>query len=171
MPRDEDSTVVTIHLDQEGPVKTLTQAKLDQLAAAREKAIASRRRKQRDALQAKLNELRRVLGEDLRNETVELFASAIMRQEKRLRAKQNTLTQELTVALQGCRDEIASLRDMTYANNAARPNAKVSTTKVSQTPSTTRTPSEVSAVSSRGLKPTTSALSDISYVSSRGLKP
>ena len=148
MPRDNDS-VVTVSFDheQEGSGgKQLSQAKLDQLAAAREKALLARRKKQKSALEAKLNELRHILGRDLRNDTVEHFAHAMMKQEQRLRDKQNALTESMTEALQSVKDELRSLRKM-QMGPTARPDTRAAPSKP-----TPRTLSEVSAVSSRSLK-------------------
>ena len=93
MPKDNDSVVtVSFEPEQEGSSgKQLSQAKLDQLAAAREKALLARRKKQKSALEAKLNELRHVLGRDLRNDTVEHFSHAMMKQEGRLSVANRTL--------------------------------------------------------------------------------
>ena len=88
----------------------LSQKKLSQLAAAREKALLARKRKQRDRLEAKLSELRCVLGADMRNSTVEKFAEAIMKQEESLRNKQNQLTAKLIETLTSFRDELSTMK-------------------------------------------------------------
>ena len=173
MPRDEES-VVTIRLGEEEPGgKILSKAKLDQLAAAREKALVARRRKQKTALEGKLNELRHVLGNDLRDETVETFANAMMAQERQLRTKQNTLTLQLTEALVSVKSELSSLRkthshttrpDATTQRGHETPTGSSRTLK----PSTiTCAPSEISSVSaSRKPSTTPRAPSEISSVSS-----
>lgn len=84
--------------------------KYAQLAKAREKALLARRRKMKERLESKLSELRHVLGSDMRSQTVERFAEAIMRQEERLRSKQNALTEGLSKAMEGFRDELKELR-------------------------------------------------------------
>ena len=140
---DDASTVVTVNLDEDIPRsktgKPLSEKKLAQLSAAREKALHARRIKLKSRLEAKVNELRQVLGPDLRNDTVERVSTAMMKQEERLRSSQNALTQQLNEALQGIKDELRTLRK----SHIARP----AISKPSP-----RAPSEVSSVSSRTLK-------------------
>ena len=98
MGRDSD---LTVNFDDSATGKggALSKAKLDQLAAAREKALLARRKKLQGKLESKLAELRHVLGCDMRNDTVEKFATAMMKQEETLRKKQNALTEKLTEAI------------------------------------------------------------------------
>lgn len=107
---DSDSTVSITIDDDPRTRKPLSDAKLSQLEAARTKALASRRRKLHDRLQAKLMELRAVLGQDLRPQTVEKVAEAMMKQENSLRAKQARLTEALNDAITQFREELARLR-------------------------------------------------------------
>ena len=148
MVRDTDS-VLTISLDDvESGGKQCSLRKLDQLAAAREKALLARQKKQKLALEAKLNEIRRVLGSDMRNDTVENFARAMMKQEERLRAKQNALTEQVSQALDGLKDEIRALRKTQPATGPRPEHTKA----VSHTAKPVRALSEVSSVSSRAIK-------------------
>lgn len=103
-PRDEST------LTFETGKKELSQRKLEQLAKAREKAMLSRRKALKAKLELKLSELRHVLGSDMSNPTVERVAEAIMKQEKELRNKQNALTEKLSEAMDGFKDELRALR-------------------------------------------------------------
>ena len=107
---DSDSTVSITIDDDPRTRKPLSNAKLSQLEAARTKALAARRRKLHDRLQAKLIELRAVLGQDLRPQTVEKVAEAMMKQEASLRAKQARLTEALNDAITQFREELSRLR-------------------------------------------------------------
>ena len=81
-------------------------------AAAREKALLSRRKKLKDKLESKLAELRHVLGCDLRSDTVEKFATAMMKQEETLRGKQSHLTERLIDTIESFKADINALKDM-----------------------------------------------------------
>ena len=144
---DDSSTVVTVNLDEEVPRsksgKPLSEKKIAQLSAAREKALHARRIKLKSRLEAKVSELRQVLGPDLRNDTIERVAAAMMKQEERLRSSQNTLTEQLNEALLGVRDELRSLRKM-HMGHVARPDTRPATSKPA--------PRTLSEVSSRSLK-------------------
>ena len=120
MPRDREDDVITVATwdgDEDMPTrhtsgssKPLSKAKLDQLAAAREKALLTRRKNLRTKLEAKLAELREVLGVDLRNDTLERVGRAMMQQEERLRNKQNEHTQRLSEAIESLQGEMRKLR-------------------------------------------------------------
>ena len=107
---DDDASILTIKLDslpetskrKAGP---LSQAKLDQLADAREKSLHSRRLKMKLKLEQKLGELHEVMG-DLRSDQLEKVARAMMEQEARLRAKQAAMTDALATQVRGLHDEL-----------------------------------------------------------------
>ena len=152
---DDTSTVVTVNLDENIPRsksgKPLSEKKLAQLSAARETAFKKRRIALKSRLEAKVSELRQILGPDMRNDTVEPehVGTAMMKLEERLRASQSSLTQQLNDVLQGMRDEIRTLRKMHAGqSHTARIDPKPATSKLM----TSRAPSEISAVSSRALK-------------------
>lgn len=123
-PRDDDaSSVLTIKLDGQVDGKKskirsidtgsassdLSEAKLQQLADAREKSIHSRRLTMRTKLERKLEDLNMVMG-DLRSDQVERVGQAMMDLETKLRQKQNDFTQELNQQIRGMRDEMRELR-------------------------------------------------------------
>ena len=111
MGRDDEDSVVTVSFDDDKPKGALSQRKLEQLAAAREVGLQKRRAKQKDKLQERLNELNRLLGSDMRAQTVERVAEAMMKQEKRLRDRQNEMTQELIEQIKSFKDDIRSLKE------------------------------------------------------------
>ena len=71
--------------------KKLTHAKQDQLAAARIKALESRRKAQKAGLEARLHEVKLLLGE-LDPKHIERVQEAMMSQERELRREQKDLT-------------------------------------------------------------------------------
>ena len=89
----------------------LSEAKLQQLADAREKSIQSRRMTMRTKLERKLEDLNLLMG-DLRSDQVERVGQAMMDLETKLRQKQNDFTQELNhnQQIRGMRDEMRELR-------------------------------------------------------------
>lgn len=87
---DDDDTIITDLSDTPRP-KKLTHAKQDQLAAARIKALESRRKVQKAGLEARLHEVRLLLGE-LDPKHLESVERAIMSQERDLRRQQKELT-------------------------------------------------------------------------------
>ena len=107
MPRDES---ITLEMDEPKAKKPPSEAKLKQLEAAREKALLSRRRALKNKLETKLSELRAILGNDMRPETTERFAKAMMAQEDRLRQRQNSLSEQLRDAITDFRHELEALR-------------------------------------------------------------
>ena len=132
---DDTSTVVTVNLDENIPRsksgKPLSEKKLAQLSAARETALKKRRIALKSRLEAKVSELRQILGPDMRNDTVERVGTAMMKQEERLRASQSSLTQQLNDVLQGMRDEIRTLRKMHAGqSHTARLDPKPATSKL-----------------------------------------
>ena len=123
-PRDDDaSSVLTIKLDRQVDGKKakkrsmdstsssdLSEAKLQQLADAREKSIQSRRMTMRSKLERKLEELNMVMG-DLRSDQVERVGRAMMDLEEKLRGKQNSLTEHVSSQINGLKDELRALRN------------------------------------------------------------
>eukprot|EP00966_Prymnesium_polylepis_P127480 2948601-Prymnesium_polylepis.1 len=108
----DTSSVVTVSFDEDKPSKgALSQKKLDQLAAARESALQKRRTKQKDKLQERLNEMNRLLGSDMRAQTLERVAEAMMKQEKRLRDRQNEMTEQLIEQIQSFKEDLRSLKE------------------------------------------------------------
>lgn len=89
---DDDNTIIT-DLSESRP-KKLSHAKTDQLAAARVKALESRRRTQKAGLEARLHEVKLLLGE-LDPKHIERVQEVIMSQERALRREQKELTLQL----------------------------------------------------------------------------
>eukprot|EP00966_Prymnesium_polylepis_P326152 7382076-Prymnesium_polylepis.1 len=121
----DDSSVITIGTTASSASnsKQLSQAKLDQLARARAKSLEVRRRQMKAKLEGKLNQLRSMLGSDLRHDTVERVAKEMINQEERhaqevvrLREKHTSAMQELADSLTGCKDELRSLRKSLPSN-------------------------------------------------------
>ena len=135
----------TLTFDTEPGKKELSAKKLQQLAAAREKALLSRRKALKDKLEAKLSELRHVLGNDMRNSTVERVAETMMKQEKELRNKQNSMTEKLTEAINGFKDELAAVKKLVSKSSS------VNLSQLSSKSSAPRPASEVSTNVSRRL--------------------
>ena len=94
----DDESVVTVNFDEDVPRsksgKPLSEKKLRQLAEARDKALLKRRQKLKSKLEAKLSELRQILGPDNRPD-IERVAHMLLKQEETLRSKQNALTLEV----------------------------------------------------------------------------
>ena len=97
---DDEDTIIDF---PESPPKPLSKAKLEQLSSARVKAIESRRKSQKAALQSKLHEVKLLLG-DFDGQHIERVQEAMMTQERELRRKQNELTTQL---IRVVRDESA----------------------------------------------------------------
>ena len=93
-------------------VVPLSQTKLDQLARARARSLEVRRRKAKEKLEARLSQLRYVLGADMRPDTVERVAKEMMAQESRLREKHASLIENLKTAINGFRDEMRAMRKL-----------------------------------------------------------
>jgi hypothetical protein len=117
---DDSSSVLTIQLDGKTAGKKskrsvdsissdLSEAKLQQLADAREKSIQSRRMTMKSKLERKLEDLNLLMG-DLRSDQVERVGQAMIDLETKLRQKQNDFTQELNQHIRGMRDEMRELR-------------------------------------------------------------
>ena len=87
-----------------------SQGRLKQLEGARKMAVVSRRHKQKQRLEAKLNELRLLMGEDMSNSMLERTAARLMAQEESLRAKQNAITEACNENLDSISQEIKYLR-------------------------------------------------------------
>ena len=95
----DDESVVTVNMDDDVPRsksgKPLSEKKLRQLAAARDKALFTRRKKLKNKLEAKLSELRQILGPDNRPD-IERVAHMLLKQEETLRTKQRLFKCEAT---------------------------------------------------------------------------
>lgn len=91
-------------------ISTLSDAKLKQLADAREKALESRRRTLRDKLTRKVAELNVILGKDMSLPTVERVAKTLMDHEERWRTKHSAVVDAFNTALTGFREDIQELR-------------------------------------------------------------
>ena len=89
---DDDDTIITDLSDSQP--KKLTHAKQDQLAAARIKALESRRRAQKAGLESRLQEVKLLLGE-LEPKDIERVQQAMMSQERQLRREQKELTLQI----------------------------------------------------------------------------
>ena len=119
----------------------ISDKKRQQLAAAREKALESRRKQLALKLEQNLSEIRHVLGSAANAPTIEAMAKAMMKQEESLRSKQAQMVSELheTVTsfsnqLGKVQDEVRNLRrvversmyaPVTSQKPAARPDASV----------------------------------------------
>lgn len=110
---DDKSTIISVDMsppDEKGPAKKgLSAAKLEQLAAIRVKAVASRQRTALTRLEQKIADLRERMGA-LNNEHLEKVVEAMMEQEDRLREKQNKLTLDVSTALQEIKEEMRGIR-------------------------------------------------------------
>lgn len=93
-----------------GP-KQCSEKKKQQLAQARTLALDSRRRSQKDRLEAKLDELKRVMA-GISDDHLARVATQMMAQEETLRGKQNQITQQINVNLQNIMNEVADLKQM-----------------------------------------------------------
>ena len=91
-----------------GP-KPISQKKADQLRDARTLALESRRRKQKERLEQKLTELRRVMA-GISEDHLARVVTHILAQEETLRAKQNAVTSAINENLQTILDEIVQVR-------------------------------------------------------------
>lgn len=89
--------------------KPTSEAKLAQLAEARKMALVSRKQKQRERLERKLQELRAVMG-DMSHGQIARVATAMMAQEETLRGKQNDITERVGENIQILLDEMGRLR-------------------------------------------------------------
>ena len=114
--RDHDEeSVVTVNFD-EGDVprsksgKPLSDKKLRQLAAARDKALLKRRQKLKSKLEAKLSELRQILGPDNRPD-IERVAHMLLKQEETLRSKQNALVLEVKDVIADFKADLQAIKE------------------------------------------------------------
>ena len=111
--RDEES-VVTVNFDEDVPHsktgKQLSAKKLLQLSQARDKALVSRRQKLKSRLEAKLSELRQILGPDNRPD-IERVAAMMMKQELTLRERQNALTLEVRDVINEVKSDLQVLKE------------------------------------------------------------
>lgn len=92
---DDEDTIIDL---PEAQPKPLSQLKLQQLKSARVKALESRRRGQKAALESRLHQVKLLLGE-LDPKNIERFQEIIMSQERELRRKQNELTTQFIAVL------------------------------------------------------------------------
>lgn len=138
----DDESVVTVNMDDDVPRsksgKPLSEKKLRQLAAARDKALLKRRQKLKNKLEAKLSELRQILGPDNRPD-IERVAHMLLKQEETLRTKQNALTlevrdviNEFKADLQAIKERLSkpshSLSSLQHAKPRPRPVSEASST-------------------------------------------
>ena len=112
--RDEES-VVTVNFDEDVPHsksgKQLSAKKILQLSQARDKALVSRRQKLKSRLEAKLSELRQILGPDNRGPDIERVAAMMMKQEVTLRERQNALTLEVRDVINEVKSDLQVLKE------------------------------------------------------------
>jgi hypothetical protein len=112
--RDDDTISVSIDSSKRPCAKPCSQAKLAQLEAARKSAIEQRRRNQKERLEAKLCELRRLTA-GMSDEHVTKFATQLLAQEETLRAKQNAITGQVNTNIEIISEQLAKLStDVTY---------------------------------------------------------
>ena len=109
-------SVVTVNFDENDTPrskngKPLSEKKLAQLSAARNKALHARRVKLKSRLESKLSELRQILGPDMRSDTVERVAQAMMRQEVTLREKQNQLVSEVRDVINDFKTDLRDIKE------------------------------------------------------------
>lgn len=103
------SVVMAPHTSQSGN-KAPTQERLNQLDKARATAIMNRKLRQKERLEAKLRELRALMGDDMNYEQLGRIATKLLAQEETLRAKQSQQTQIVNDNMQRFTDELAKLR-------------------------------------------------------------
>jgi exonuclease VII large subunit len=113
--RDQDEeSVVTVSFDDDHPRsksgKPLSEKKLRQLAAARDKALLKRRQKLKSKLEAKLSELRQILGPDNRPD-IERVAHMLLKQEETLRSKQNALVLEVKDVITDFKADLQAIKE------------------------------------------------------------
>ena len=110
----DDESVVTVNMDDDVPRsksgKPLSEKKLRQLAAARDKALFTRRKKLKNKLEAKLSELRQILGPDNRPD-IERVAHMLLKQEETLRTKQNALTLEVRDVINEFKADLQTIKE------------------------------------------------------------
>ena len=138
---DDDDTIIT-DLSDARP-KKLTHAKQDQLAAARVRALESRRKTQKAGLEARLHEVKLLLGE-LDPKHMERVQQAMMSQERELRREQKELTLQFIELLKSesakRREESASVKrsiertkheieKLTHAHDRGKGSALTATTQ------------------------------------------
>ena len=113
--RDHDEeSVVTVNFDEDVPRsksgKPLSAKKLAQLEAARTKGLLKRRQKLKSKLEAKLSELRQILGPDNRPD-IERVAHMLLKQEETLRSKQNALVLEVKDVITDFKADLQAIRE------------------------------------------------------------
>ena len=92
---DDEDTIIDL---PDPPPKPLTDLKRQQLSDARVKALESRRKSQKAALEQRLHQVRLLLGE-LDGKNIERVQEIMMNQERELRRKQNALTLQFITVL------------------------------------------------------------------------
>ena len=144
--RDQDEeSVVTVNFDEDVPRsksgKPLSAKKLLQLSQAREKALFSRRQKLKSKLEAKLSELRQILGPDGRPD-IERVAHMLLKQEETLRSKQSSLTLEVRDLVNEFKADLQAIKEMLFKpshSHSTLQNSKPRPRPVSEASSTGRT--------------------------------
>ena len=116
MSRTDDTISVVMDTPGKGP----SQGRLDQLDKARKNAVLSRKVKQRARLEAKLRELRELMGDDLNYEQLGRVASRLLAQEETLRSKQNQLTEACNQNLETIQESLAHLTRLIERSYGAR---------------------------------------------------
>jgi chromosome segregation ATPase len=105
---------VTVNFDDDVPRsksgKPLSDKKLNQLSQAREKALLKRRQLLKFKLEAKLSELRQILGPDLRPD-IERVAHMLLKQEETLRSKQNALVLEVKDVITDFKADLQAIKE------------------------------------------------------------
>ena len=91
---DDEDTIIDL---PDPPPKPLSDLKRQQLSDARVKALESRRKSQKAALEQRLHQVRLLLGE-LDGKNIERVQEIMMNQERELRRKQNALTLQFITA-------------------------------------------------------------------------
>jgi hypothetical protein len=112
--RDDEESVVTVSFDDDVPRsktgKPLSEKKLRQLSEARDKALLKRRQNLKKKLEAKLSELRQILGPDNRPD-IERVAHMLLKQEETLRSKQNALVLEVKDVITDFKADLKAIRE------------------------------------------------------------
>ena len=102
-----DSKSDAISVDMKKP---MTPAKTEQLKAARQCAVISRRHRQKERLELKLAELRALMGTDMSSDQLARITTRLLAQEETLRVSQNRITEGIQENLQLIMNEIHRLQ-------------------------------------------------------------
>lgn len=143
------STTISIDLQEDdGSKKPISDRKRQQLSVAREKSLKSRREALKKKLEQRLNELRAVLGTDLRSQTVERVAQHLLEKEEAHRARTNRHIADMNETIQSFKDELRRVRKLVEARESSGKSV-VSSSSSSRDKPRMKTLSELSASSSR----------------------